>query len=110
MAVVDTYKLLFAQVQLAASVATLATVGAGKGWIIKNITVVNNDTVARTFVLYRQGTAATNIITPPAISVPANGMAEFDGTMCLNDGETLRGNASVASMLSICVSGDEITY
>jgi hypothetical protein len=103
----DTYKLLY-QGQLGASVATLATVGTAKMWIIKNICVVNNDTSARTFGLYRQGTAAANVITPPNISVPAGGMAEWDGTMALNDSETIRGGASVATQLTITISGDEI--
>jgi len=105
----DAYKLLY-QAQLGSSVATLATVGTGKGWIIKSIQVVNNDSSARTFALYRQGTAASNIITPPNISVPAGGMAEWDGTMALNDAETIRGGASVASQLTITISGDEVTY
>lgn len=105
----DAYKLLH-QSQLGSSVSTLATVGSGKGWIIKSIQVVNNDSAARTFALYRQGTAASNIITPPNISIPAGGMAEWDGTMALNDGETLRGGASVATQLTITVSGDEVTY
>ena len=104
----DTYKLLY-QGQLPSSVATLATVGTGKMWIIKHITVVNNDSAARTFALYRQGTAATNIITPPAMTIPAGGMAEWDGTMSLNDAETIRGVGSVATMLSVCIDGDEVS-
>ncbi len=104
----DDYKLLY-QGQLASSVATLATVGSGKAWLIKSMQVVNNDTSARTFQLLRQGTAASNIITPPAMSVPAGGMAEWDGTMALAATETLRGFASVATMVTLTVSGDEVT-
>src|SRR5262245_41079979 len=104
----DTYKLLY-QGQLGSSVATLATVGTGKMWIIKHMTVVNNDTSARTFALYRQGTAASNIITPPNMSIPASGMAEWDGTMSLNDAETIRGGASVATQLTLTIDGDEVS-
>lgn len=104
----DAYKTLY-QGQLASSVATLDTVGTGKAWIIKNIKIVNNDSSARTFSLLVGGTAATNRISPAASSIPAGGMAEWDGTMCLAAAETLRGFASVAAQLTITVSGDEVT-
>lgn len=103
----DTYKTLY-QGQLPASVATLATVGAGKAWIIKRYTVVNNDSSDRTFGLYKNGTAATNRITPSAVSVPAGGMVSEDMTDAWGDGDTLRGDASVASQLTLTVSGDEV--
>lgn len=104
----DLYKLLY-QGQLPSSVGTLATVGTGKMWIVKHITVINNDSAARTFALYRQGTAAANIITPPAMAIAAGGMAEWDGTMALNDAETIRGLASVATMVTISIDGDEVS-
>lgn len=106
--VTDAYKTLY-QGQLASSVATLATVGTGLAWIIKHIEVVNNDTSDRTFSLLIGGTAATNRITPAAMAVPAGGSAEWDGTMCLAATETFRGFASVASQLTITISGDEVT-
>jgi hypothetical protein len=102
----DAYKLLY-QGQLPSSVGTLATVGGGKSWIIKHISIVNGDTAARTFGLFRQGTAAANAITPAAQVVPAGGMAEWDGTMALAASETIVGVASVASQLTITICGDE---
>lgn len=104
----DAYKTLY-QGQLASSVATLYTVGGGLAHIIKNIKVVNNDSSARTFSLLVGGTAATNRIGPAAMSIPAGGMAEWDGTMCLAATETLRGFGSAATQLTITVSGDEVT-
>lgn len=104
----DDYKLLY-QGQLGNTVSTLATVASGKAWIIKHISAVNNDSSARTFALYRQGTAASNIITPPAMAIPAGGMAEWDGTMALAATETLRGGASVATQVTLTVCGDEVT-
>lgn len=106
----DAYKLLY-QGQLAATVGTLYTVPGGGvlSAIVRHISVVNNDTVNRTFVLYRQGTAATNIVTPPAIVVPAGGMAEWDGAMAFATTETIRGTGSVASMLSVTICGDEVS-
>ena len=108
MAETNAYKLLY-QGQLGNSVSTLATVGTGLAWIIKHIAVVNNDSTARTFGLYRQGAVAANVITPPNMSVPAGGMAEWDGTMALAAAETFRGGASVATQLTITISGDEVT-
>src|SRR5690349_850622 len=112
MAATDLYKQLY-QGQLPSSVGTIATVSGSagvKGWIIKNIKVVNNDSAARTFALYRGGTAASNIISPPNASIPAGGMAEWDGTDSFDGGTTIAGVASAASQLTITISGDEVTY
>lgn len=104
----DAYKQLY-QGQLPSSAATLYTVPGATSAIIRHISVVNNDTVARTCAFYRGGTAATNLITPPAMVVLPGGMQEWDGAMALGTTETLRGVGSVASMLSVTVDGDEIT-
>jgi len=72
----EVYKVLD-QRQLAAAPATIYTVPASTVAFIKSITVVNNDTVARTFRLYRGGTGAANAITP-SFSVPAGGMAVYE--------------------------------
>lgn len=104
----DAYKTLY-QGQLPSSVATLYTAPSGTGVIVKHISVVNNDTVARTFALSRQGTGATHYITPAAMSIPAGGLAEFDGTMAMAATETLSGVASAATQLTITIDGDETT-
>ena len=59
----ETYKVLD-QRQLAAAAATIYTVTANGPTFVKSITVVNTDTVSRTFQLFRGGTAAANAITP----------------------------------------------
>lgn len=103
----DLYKTLY-QGQPTASITTLATVGAGKAWIVKHWTARNNDSAARTLTLYKNGSAAANILTP-AVSIPAGGMVEWDGTMALGDGDTLRGVASAASQVTLTVDGDEVS-
>ena len=60
---VEVYKVLD-QRQLAASPATIYTVPASTTTFIKSIMVVNNDTVSRTFRLFRGGTANANALTP----------------------------------------------
>lgn len=105
----NAFKVL-AQGQLGAAVATLATVGAAKTWVIKHITIVNNDTVARTFGLYVGGTAAANAITPPAVSIPNGGSWEWcPCDITLETGQTIAGGASVATQLTYTIFGDEIS-
>lgn len=67
----ETYKVLD-QRQLASTVATIYTAPGSTTAFIKSIHVVNNDTVARTFQIFRGGTAAANAITP-AITLAASG-------------------------------------
>jgi hypothetical protein len=60
----ETYKVLY-QNQLAASPATIYTATANGPTFIRTIDIVNTDTVARTFQLFRgSGVAAVNQITP----------------------------------------------
>jgi len=75
----EVYKVLY-QGQLPSSAATIYTAPASNTSFIKTITVVNNDSSARTFQLFRGGTAAANAITP-AISLAASG-----GTATYEDG------------------------
>lgn len=102
------YKVLY-QGQLGNTVATLATVGAAKSWVIKYISVINTDSSARTFGLYVGGTTDTSSITPPAVSIPAGGEAELVCTLALETGQTIAGGASVASKLTTTVFGDEVS-
>ena len=83
--------------------------GAGKNWIVSRVTVVNTDTVDRTFQLFKNGTTAQFKITP-VITVKANdGMVEIDELDAFAAAETIAGVASVASKLTIMMSGDEVT-
>ena len=72
----EVYKVL-AQLQLAASPATIYTVPGSTTTLVKTITVVNNDSVPRAFSFFRAGTAAANRLTPP-ISLLPNGMAVYE--------------------------------
>jgi len=104
----DAYKTLY-QGQLPSTVATLATVGGGKSWIVKHISIVNVTSGAVTFQLFRNGTTTAFAWTPAAISVPANGMAEWDGTEAMAATETIAGVASAATSLTMTMSGDEVS-
>lgn len=105
----NAFKVLY-QGQLGNAVATLATVGALKTWIIKHITAVNNDASARTFGLYIGGTTASKIVTPPAVSIPAGGSWEWcPCDITLEAAQTIAGGASVAAQVTVTVFGDEIS-
>ena len=106
----DAFKVLY-QGQLGNTVATLATVGAAKSWVIKTVTAVNNDSSARTFGLYVGGTTAAHAVTGTAISLPASGGSwEWQGVgLTLEAGETIAGGASVAAQVTVTVFGDEVS-
>lgn len=105
----DSFKVLY-QGQLGNTVATLATVGGGKSWIIKTITAVNNDTSARTFGLYVGGTTAAHVVTPPNVSIPAGGGWEWTEVgIALEAAQTIAGGASVATQVTVTVFGDEVS-
>lgn len=67
---VEVYKKLY-QGQLAASAATIYTCPGSNTAFVKSISVVNNDTVTRTFQLFQSGTAAANAITPVITLAPS---------------------------------------
>ena len=113
MAESNVYKILY-QGQLPAAAGTLATVGAGKGWIIRNITIVNTDTVSRTYTLWvasgGAGVAAANQITPDACSLATKEMDVYDDMFALTANDTISGDASAATVVTITITGDEVTY
>ena len=105
----DNFKLLH-QSQLSTTAGALYTVPANHETIIKNITVVNNDTAALWFTLFHTtGTTyseATTII--PEATIAAGGWAEWEGSMTLDASDILGGDGEQASELTITVWGDEI--
>ena len=98
------------QSQLSTTAGALYTVPANHETIIKNITVVNNDTEALWFTLFHTtGTTyseATTII--PEATIVAGGGAEWEGSMTLDASDVLGGDGEQASELTITVWGDEI--
>lgn len=75
----EVYKVLD-QRQLASSPATIYTAPTSTTAFIKTIMVNNNDTVVRTFRLFRGGTAAANAITPNFSLLPG-GCAVYEDAM-----------------------------
>lgn len=103
----DTFKKLYQGV-LPAAAGVLATVGAGKTWIIKGIALVNTSGADQTAALWDGGTADGNAILPPS-TIVAGGMAQFDGVLTLAAASTLQGKAGAATSITITVYGDEVS-
>ena len=105
----DNFKQLH-QSQLSTTAGALYTVPANHETIIKNITVVNNDTEALWFTLFHTtGTTyseATTII--PEATIVAGGWAEWVGAITMDASDVLGGDGEQASELTITVWGDEI--
>jgi hypothetical protein len=106
----DVYKVL-AQLQLPGSVGTLYTVSASTMTIVRNIVLLNCDTVDREVQLFLNGTADANRIagTPgdPVVLVPGE-RAEFNSVMTMAAANTIRGFSDAASKVTISIFGLEI--
>jgi hypothetical protein len=86
------------------------TVDSAHEAIVKSIHVVNTDTSARWFkVFHSQATTYddTTAITPQ-LTIPAGGMAIFDGTITMDATDTLGFDVEVVDKITISVYGDEI--
>jgi len=87
------------------------TVDTAHEAIVKSIHVVNTDTsAARWFKVYHStGTTYddTTAITPE-LTIPAGGMAVFDGTITMDAADTLGFDVSIVDKITISVYGDEI--
>lgn len=92
--------------QLASSEGTLYTTPAVTQTIIKSITVVNTDSVTRTFTLY-QKTTTSRAITPVSVSLLTGEMYLLDQVITLAAGDLIRGIASAATVLDYVISGVE---
>jgi hypothetical protein len=97
----------------APSAPTVAnSVGQNPKAHIKQIRVTNTDTSARTFTLYLVpsggSVGATNTI-HSAVTIAANTDYIYDGLEdILEAGDTIRGLASVTSVVCVSISGDEL--
>jgi len=102
----DAYKTLY-QGQLPNSVAALVTVSGGKSWIVKSIEFVNVTAASVSFQIFRNGT--TSAFQTESGTIPANGLAQWDGQIGMAAGEYFAGVASSATAINVLISGDEVS-
>ena len=103
----DTLKRL-AQGTLPSSAGTLYTVPGATSTIVKKITLANPTGTDRTARLTNGGTADANVILP-AVTIPAGGFAEWEGSMTLAAADTISGVASAATAITYSIYGDEVS-
>jgi hypothetical protein len=105
----DAFKKL-AQTEVAGfpSTSTLYTVPASTETVIRHIRIVNTSVSDRTIKLWHDGTANSNVILP-ATTVKAGGWTEFDGTITMETGDTLVGQASAGASLTLTAYGLEVS-
>lgn len=96
--------------QLALAEADVYLVPAVTTAIIKTITLVNTDTVARTMNLYIKKSAGTSRrIIPKNTNLPAGYSLETDQEYTLGAADAIRGDASAATIVDFTVNGVEET-
>lgn len=105
----NTVKQLVAPTALTATTTTtLYTVPGATSTIVKEVTLCNTDTVARTVTLFfGNGSAAANTILS-ALSIAAGETKIITLSSVLIATDTIKGGASSAAVVSIIVSGVEV--
>ena len=102
----DSYKKLY-QGQPGVAAGTLYTVPASTTAIIRHIRIVNNTGTARTITLWHDGITDTFLILPATSIDASGGSGEFDGVIPMEAADTLSGQASAASAITVTVYGLE---
>ena len=92
--------------QLANTKGTLYTVPASTQTIVKNVTITNTDSAARTFNWYfNNGTSRQRSAVDQSLAIGA--IYEWEGTLTLEAGDLIEGIGEVASQLDYVISGVE---
>ena len=96
--------------QLPVAEGSLYVVPAVTQSIIKTVTLVNTDSVARTLNIYIKPSGGTSRrIVPKDLSLSAGYMAVLDDELTLEAGDDIRGDASAADVVDYVVNGVERT-
>jgi hypothetical protein len=84
-------------------------VPAGKAWIVKNVRLLNTDTVARTINLYflKSGGSTPRQISPKDMVLGAGQLAIDDQEITLGPGDKIQGKASSGNKIDYVMSGVE---
>ena len=105
----EAYKVL-AQDELPVAAAAIYTVPADTEAIVKSIVLVNQTAGPLTVTLWVNGNAPENLWLSGTTVIPANGTAEWTGSLSLAAAETIEGlTAGGANDITYTISGVEIT-
>jgi len=103
----ETYKKLV-QTLVDSSNETFYTVASNTTTIIRSMRAVNTTGTAATLKLFHDGEATSNMILP-AVTIEANGWAEFDGVIVMEAADTLIGISGTQNVINLTVYGLELT-
>jgi hypothetical protein len=104
----DTVKKL-GQMELTGGTDTVYTVPGVTSTLVKHMSIVNTSTVSGSTVrLWHDGSSNVNLIMP-AITIAAGEWAEFEGTITMETGDTLKAEAQIGNVITITVHGVEFT-
>jgi hypothetical protein len=92
---------------MAAADAVLATVGAGKRWIVKQVVIVNNNTTTTRTVLLAKGTTATAGNRWLSFPIPPGETAAFNLALVLEAADTINGAQGTGTDCTVTISGVE---
>ena len=94
--------------QLAATKGTIYTTPAATQTIVKRITLVNTDTVARAVNLYFKASGGTSRrITPKDYSLAVGALLVMEDEVTLEAADIIEGDAAAATVVDYVVSGIE---
>lgn len=95
---------------LTTSAATLYTVPASTTLTVRNIHIVNESTTTAATVTVSIGTdGAGKRFLGPGLSIPASSSYDWSGLLIINTGEVIQALASVATSLTVTISGINTT-
>lgn len=95
---------IYGPAHLTATAAILFTVPADERWTIRDLHLCNGDTVARTFTMSK-GTDAAATRFYDAQSIPTHDAFQRTGAIVLQAGQFIEASASVASKITVMISG-----
>lgn len=101
---------VLAQGELPVAAGILYTVPALTETIVKHIMIVNQTAGALTITMWIDGNTDAELWVSPTFEIPANGAAEWSGSLSLETTVTIRGaTAGGANDITYIISGVEIT-
>lgn len=103
-----TPKRLAGPAAMAAANAVIATVPAGKRWIVRQIIIANTGAATRTILLAVNGTSATAANRIPAGPVPGGDGLVVNVTLPLEATETFQGTQQAGTDCTITLVGIEM--
>ena len=103
----ETYKVL-AQGEVPTDSTAIYTCATANGAIVKHIKFVNQTAGALTITVWVNGNTDPYLWLPATTEIPANGSAEWEGSLAIANTNTIKADAPSANDISYIISGVEL--